>query len=192
MINKVIAQQLNWSVGFSDNLATSPSEFIPATVPGAVQLDFAKARNYAPYYYAENWRDYLWMEDKFYTYKSTFKKPKLDVGERVYFVSKGIDYKFDIFINNKEIHNQEGMFSWVHLDVTDELSENNELKIIVHPVPKSRLYPLDRVQANHVVKPAVSYIWDWHPRLVPLGIWDDTYLEKREWLISKMSGLIIP
>lgn len=110
----------------------------------------------------------------------------------MYFVSKGIDYKFDIFINNKEIHNQEGMFSWVHLDVTDELSENNELKIIVHPVPKSRLYPLDRVQANHVVKPAVSYIWDWHPRLVPLGIWDDTYLEKREWLISKMSGLIIP
>lgn len=65
LINKVIAQQLNWSVGFSDNLATSPSEFIPATVPGAVQLDFAKARNYAPYYYAENWRDYLWMEDKF-------------------------------------------------------------------------------------------------------------------------------
>jgi hypothetical protein len=29
------------------------------------------------------------------------------------------------------------------------------------------------------VKPAVSYTWDWHPRLVPLGIWDETGLEIR-------------
>lgn len=177
-INNLVAQQtLSWTVGFSDNLQTSPSEFIPATVPGAVQLDFARDRNYAPYYYAENWKDYLWMEDKFYTYKSTFKKPKLEAGEKLYFISKGIDYEFDIFINNKEVFNQEGMFSWVRLDLTDELLENNEIKIIVHPVPKSRLYPMDRSQADRVVKPAVSYTWDWHPRLVPLGIWDDTYLE---------------
>lgn len=59
-INNLVAQQtLSWTVGFSDNLQTSPSEFIPATVPGAVQLDFARDRNYAPYYYAENWKDYL-------------------------------------------------------------------------------------------------------------------------------------
>lgn len=177
-VNNLAAQQkLNWTVAYSDNIKATPTEFIPATVPGAVQLDFAKAKNYGPYYYAENWKDFLWMENKFYTYKSTFQKPKLDSGERLYFISKGIDYEFDIFINNKEIFSQEGMFTWVRLDITDELSENNELKVVIHPVPKSRPYPLDRSQANHVVKPAVSYTWDWHPRLVPLGIWDDTYLE---------------
>ena len=41
--------------------------------------------------------------------------------------------------------------------------------------------PADRSQAAQVVKPAVSYGWDWHPRLVPLGIWDSTYLEIRPW-----------
>jgi beta-mannosidase len=28
-----------------------------------------------------------------------------------------------------------------------------------------------------VVKPAVSYGWDFHPRLIPLGVWDETYIE---------------
>ena len=33
---------------------------------------------------------------------------------------------------------------------------------------------LDKVVAE---KPAVSYGWDFHPRLIPLGIWDETYIE---------------
>lgn len=172
-------QQINldWTLGYSDNLGTPPAEFIQASVPGAVQLDFAKALKYDIFYYAENWKDYLWMEDKFYTYKTSFTKPDLDVKEKLYFISKGIDYEFDIYLNNKKIYYQEGMFSWVRLDLTDIISENNELKVIIHPIPKSRAKPLNRDQANRSVKPAVSYGWDWHPRLVPLGIWDDTYLE---------------
>jgi beta-mannosidase len=31
--------------------------------------------------------------------------------------------------------------------------------------------PPDRKQASHVCKPPVSYGWDWHPRLIPLGLW---------------------
>lgn len=177
-LNSLFAQTtLKWVVGYSDNKETAPTQFIPATVPGAVQLDFAKARNYGPYYFAENWKDYLWMEDNYYTYKTSFKKPQIDNDERLYFISKGIDYEFDIFINNKKIFSQEGMFTWVRLDLTDELLDNNELKVMIYPIPKSRPAPLDRTQADHSVKPAVSYTWDWHPRLVPLGIWDDTYLE---------------
>src|SRR5581483_10328459 len=45
--------------------------------------------------------------------------------------------------------------------------------------PKSCEKPVDRNQANQSCKPAVSYEWDFHPRLIPLGIWDDTYLEVR-------------
>ena len=111
-----------------------------------MQLDFAKARNYGPYYYAENWKDYLWMEDNYYTYKTSFRKPSLGTGEKLYFISKGIDYKFDIFINNKKIWSQEGMFTWVRVDLTDELLDKNELKIIVYPIPKSRPSPLDVVR----------------------------------------------
>lgn len=168
---------LKWELGYAKSASETPSKWIPATVPGAVQLDIAKAEKYAPYYFAEHWKDYLWMEDQFYTYRASFSKPDLKAGERAVFVSKGIDYQFRIFLNGEELLAQEGMFTPVILDLTDRLKDKNELKILVFPAPKLREKPADRSQAAHVAKPAVSYGWDWHPRLVPLGIWDETYLE---------------
>jgi beta-mannosidase len=168
---------LKWEVAWSKSRNSAPSKFIPSTVPGAVQLDIAKAEKYGPYSYAENWKDYLWMEDQFYTYRTSFPKPELVLGERLFFNSGGIDYQFEIYLNEEKIFEQEGMFTPVKLDLTDKLKPKNELIVIVFPVPKRAPSPVDRSQAAHVVKPAVSYGWDWHPRLVPLGIWDETALE---------------
>jgi beta-mannosidase len=53
------------------------------------------------------------------------------------------------------------------------------LEVVVFPAPKCHAEPTDRTQARDSAKPAVSYGWDWHPRLIPLGIWEDTFLEKR-------------
>ena len=170
---------LEWKVGYSAEQSKAPLKYVPAQVPGAVQLDIAKAEKYPPYEFADNYKMFAWMEDRFYTYVSTFKKPALKESERLFFVSKGIDYQFDIYFNDKLIHQQEGMFTYVDIDITDFLKDENELKIIVHPVPKMVKQPVDRSQAANVVKPAVSYGWDWHPRLVPLGIWDETGLEVR-------------
>ena len=170
-------QEMIWELGYSPTSEGQPEKWIPATVPGAVQLDIAKAENYAPYYYAEHWKDFLWMEDNFYSYRSTFKKPDLSPTEKIFFISKGIDYQFEIYLNNEKIFGQEGMFTSVYLDLTSKLKESNILVVKVFPAPKLHPKPVDRTQASHSVKPAVSYGWDWHPRLLPLGIWDETYLE---------------
>jgi len=170
---------LEWKVGYSLEKSKTPEKYVPAQVPGAVQLDIAKAENYPPFEYADNYKMFGWMEDQFYTYLSSFGKPELKESERLFFVSKGIDYEFEIYLNERLIHQQEGMFTYVDIDITDLLKEENELKILVYPVPKMVQEPADRSQAAHVVKPAVSYGWDWHPRLVPLGIWDETGLEVR-------------
>ncbi len=171
--------ELKWQVGHSDKIDETPSKWVPATVPGAVQLDFAKAEKYGPFYFAENWKDYLWMEDKFFTYKTSFKNADLNDEQRLFFVSKGIDYEFEIHLNGKKIFHQEGMFTPINLDITELVTNKNELEITIYPVPKMHKEPADRSQAAQSAKPAVSYGWDWHPRLVPSGIWDDTYLEVR-------------
>jgi beta-mannosidase len=168
---------LDWELGYSKDSVTLPSGWIPAIVPGAVQLDIARAEKYQPFYYAEHWKDYLWMEDMYYTYRTFFKKPELSERGRLQFISLGIDYEFEIVLNGVKIFHQEGMFTPVSLDITDKLKEKNQLLIKIHPVPKLHPSPADRTQASQVTKPAVSYGWDWHPRLIPLGIWDETYLE---------------
>jgi beta-mannosidase len=139
----------------------------------------ARAEGYGPHEYGENWKDYLWMEDREFIYRCRFSRPELEEGERFWFLARGIDYHFEVLLNGDSIHLQEGMFRPVELDLTEGLVEENELRIRIFPVPKKHPEPVDRTQAAASVKPAVSYGWDWHPRLIPSGIWDDTFLEIR-------------
>ena len=173
------ALKLNWQVGYSNSKESRPATFVPSEVPGAVQLDIAKHDNYPDYNFSDNYKMFKWMEDKFYTYHAVFDKPNLKDYQQLWFISKGIDYQFEIYLNSSLIHSQEGMFSHVEINLASIKDTGNVLEIIVYPVPKRFPFPEDRTQASNVTKPAVSYLWDWHPRLIPLGIWDDTYLAIR-------------
>ena len=169
---------LQWTVGFSTSTEKPPSEFVPATVPGAVQLDWARAKKWGPHFFAENWKEYRWMEDVYWTYQTKLELPPLAAGESVSFVCKGVDYRFIVRLNGATVHDQEGMFTPFEVDLRRAKS-GDLLEVVVFPAPKSCEKPVDRNQANQSVKPAVSYEWDFHPRLIPLGIWDETYLEVR-------------
>ncbi len=166
---------LQYTVGYSDNFNTSPLQWFPAKVPGAVQLDFARAQGWESYTFGDNYKQYAFMEDCFWTYRAYL--PKLPNGS-VYFHSEGIDYRFMIRFLGKVIWEQEGMFTPVDVELPNA-KEGDLLEIILYPIPKRAGARPDRQQADACVKPACSYGWDWHPRLVPSGIWDDTYLAVR-------------
>lgn len=175
----VQVESLKWELGYSAEQNQQPDKFIPAVVPGSVQLDIARDANYPDYNYADNYRLFRWMEDMYFTYRTKFDLPNLKSNEKLWFVSKGIDYQFEIYFNNKLIHAQEGMYVAVELDLTSYLKQSNVLEVKIMPAPKRFAFPEDKKQASHVTKPPVSYGWDWHPRLIPLGIWDDTFIEIR-------------
>jgi len=172
--------KLQWQVGHHAQKNQTPTNWVPAQVPGAVQLDWAKAHDYEDLAYATNYKQFRWMEDVFWSYRARFSKPELQAGQACFFKSKGIDYQFEIIMNGELVLEQEGMFTPVEVDLTPYLQDENELWVCLFPVPKSVPEPETRVQADRSVKPAVSYSWDWHPRLVPSGIWDETGLEIRE------------
>lgn len=179
-----------WQIGYHKSIADKPLKYYPSTVPGAPHIDIMVAEKYKqPIWYADNVKQMDWMEKTFFTYKTSFKKPSLKNGERIYLHSKGIDYEFVISLNGKKIYEQEGMFRYVDLDLTDYLtSENNELTITILPPrmsgsdrPKDELNVSGffRDNARTSFKPPMSYGWDWHPRLISRGIWDETYFEVR-------------
>jgi beta-mannosidase len=168
-----------WTVGHSKQPDTKPEKFVPATVPGAVQLDWAKAENWPDHTIADNWRAYGWIEDVYWLYRGKLTFAPLKNDERLFFVCKGIDYRYQIRVKNELLYDYEGMFAPVELDLTGRVSSGDDIEVLVFPAPKSMATPVDRNQANQSCKPAVSYSWDFHPRLIPLGIWDETYLETR-------------
>jgi beta-mannosidase len=169
---------LSWTVGHHTKQENAPEKWIPAQVPGAVQLDWARSENKAPHWYAENFRDYDWCEDVFWTYQTTLPQLELSENQRAFWLCGGVDYQFEILVGGEIVHRQEGMFAPVEIELLPEHS-GQELLVRIFPAPKLVPEPRSRYQASHSVKPAVSYGWDWHPRLIPLGIWDETFVEIR-------------
>jgi beta-mannosidase len=175
--------QLQWEIGWSDGADILPEKLVQAHVPGAVQLDWARAEGWGDPYYGDNFREYDWMEDKYWIYRTSVNITTLAEGSKLIFVSLGIDYSYTIRVNNEPVYRYEGMFAKTELDLTPYLCAMKNsgivLEIVIDPVPKRIGAPLGRDQADHSCKPAVSYGWDWHPRLIPLGIWEETYIEFR-------------
>jgi beta-mannosidase len=170
---------LIWSVGNHTTRDSSPLQNVPATVPGAVQLDWARAKNWPEHWKADHFLKYHWMEDFFWTYSARLEIPAIEPGETVHFVCGGIDYRFQIWLNDHLLLEQEGMFTPVRINLDSTAKPGDEIRITIWPPPKQPSSQPDRWQANQTCKPPVSYGWDWHPRLIPSGIWKDAYLEIR-------------
>ncbi|MDR0353045.1 MAG: hypothetical protein LBI02_06765, partial [Opitutaceae bacterium] len=172
---------LAWQVAPGETRDAAPKKWIPAAVPGAVQLDWARAHGWPEYWKGEHFRAYDGLEDFFWTYETRFPTPALAAGGRLFFACGGIDYAFELLLNGETLLRREGMFTPVDVELTGRVRPGGEniLRVIVHPAPKSAPAPADRSQANRSCKPAVSYGWDFHPRLIPLGIWQDAFLDIR-------------
>lgn len=155
-------------------------EVFPAAVPGNIQNDYAQFKEWGDLNYRTNCTRYAALEDCSWQY---IAYPEVDFGkdERVYFVSKGIDYMSVIALNGVELCRHEGMFSDIVLDITPYLQEKNELVITILPHPKRADAVKDtRDEADIAVKPPVCYGWDWHPRLLFSGMWQEAYIETRK------------
>jgi beta-mannosidase len=165
-------QKLQWEVGYSKGPSETPDIFVPANVPGAVQLDWAQAHGWDSYLYGDNASQYGWMEDVYWVYRSKLDDlPAMDPGKRLFLVCGGVDYQCEVRLGGLVLHAQEGMFTPFEIDLTGRVQVGDFLEIVVFPAPKSVPAPSERIQANQSCKPAVSYGWDFHPRLIPLGIW---------------------
>jgi beta-mannosidase len=170
---------LSWRTGFSEEAQQAPAEWVPAKVPGAVQLDWAAAAGWPEWFVGEEHRKYRWMEKKFWRYETVLPYFTLNSGEQVYFCCDGIDYSWEIMVDGQSLLRHEGMFSPARLNLTGKVRTGSVLTVTIRPAPSREDAPSGRDEADHSVKPPVSYGWDWHPRLVPLGIWENAWLEIR-------------
>ena len=169
---------LDWKVGFCSRYGEEPEKFFNAAVPGAVQLDYAREYGLPDYNRGLNFKKYRPLEDLYWVYTTEYDAA-CSQGNKLFLVVNGIDYSYEIYANGERLCKYEGMYKIQRLDLSRFSGERIKLKIIIMPVPKSTLpgvHKDTRDEANQCCKPAVSYGWDFHPRLVPLGIWEDIFI----------------
>lgn len=161
----------------------------PASVPGNVQLDYITAHPefVSDINYGMEHKKMVQLEPYTWFYKTNLEFDRKD-GEKIWFVTEGIDYIWTLILDGKEFYNHEGMFSRVDVcldDVSEELfghplEKGMEFCIKIHPHPMLEGMPMDRNQASQCCKPPVAYEWDWHPRVIPSGLWNECYIESRD------------
>ena len=88
-----------------------------ASVPGCVQKDIIKKEN-IDLFYSTNVNILSGTEDNFWLYKTTVPK-KANEDETLFFVAEGIDYSYDILLNDKLLLNGVGMYSTVKVELFD-------------------------------------------------------------------------
>ena len=153
-------------------------DFFPATVPGSIQYDYGKHHGFPDVNWMDTPERYKPLENYPWLYRTEVKCEIKD-GERVFFVTEGIEYEYDVLMNGKKLYHHEGMFTHTEADITDELKNGSLLEVYVYPHPKRAGAAECRDQADQSCKPAVEYGWDWNPRLLVSGLWDETYIETR-------------
>ena len=173
-------QQLIWQLAHSDTKNGACSDWVSATVPGCVQLDMAAAYNMPLYFTGDHEDDYRWMEDKYWHYRS---ECLVEENERDPFLHfKGVDYEYEVQVNGELKLYHEGMFTHTDIDLTPYKGQTINVEVIVYPAPKIKDCYYERGLGNeaaHVVKPPFTYAWDWCPRFVTLGIYDEAFVEYR-------------
>lgn len=155
------------------------NEYFPANVPGNIQFDYGTYRNFGDPMYGENCRRYEALEACSWGYRTHLHYER-EAGERVWFVSNGIDYRYDILLNQRKLGSYEGMFSPIEIDLTERLTGDDTLLILIYPHPKrAGAARGSRDEADASCKPPVCYGWDWNPRLLISGMWQEAYIETR-------------
>jgi len=151
---------------------------MPASVPGAVQLDWARAHGLPDYNFGQNVRAYDGLEDFYWLYRTRIPETGGQPGSRLFFVCESVDFECDVRIDGAVVLRHRGMQVPFEHDVTS-YAAGTLLEVLLYPAPKRYDLPANRTQASHVTKPALSYGWDWHPRLIPLGLCGATGFEVR-------------
>ncbi|MBK7382456.1 MAG: hypothetical protein IPI81_03845 [Flavobacteriales bacterium] len=175
-------------------------QWYPAEVPGVVHTDLLRNGLIPDPYKGNNIDSVQWIENEDWIYKRTIVvTDTLLKHEHLDLVFKGLDTFAEVYLNDSLVGKADNMFrSWewsvkplLHLGL-------NELKIIFRsPIKEgAKLRDAYGIQLPHdndpsgvspyIRKAAYQFGWDFCPRLVTSGIWQE--VELRGWSVSRFTS----
>lgn len=170
-----------------------------ATVPGSVQLDLLAHKLIPDPYWRDDEAKVQWVGLSDWIYRTRFTMDPATLARKyVELVFDGLDTFADVYLNGHKLLSADNMFrrwrvpvkAWLHAGA-------NTLEVHLYsPIERVQPWllkqpyalpgefdsafgdePKGKQTANYVRKAAYQYGWDWGPRIVTEGIWQDVRLE---------------
>lgn len=169
-----------WKRAWEKPFDAYPAYWIPAEVPGSVQLDLIETGVMPDWTRDLNSRACEWASYRDWVYVREFPTPPLAADETAWLHIGGIDWTGHVFLNGEKLGVAEGMWTPQEWNVTGLLRADgdNMLVIVVEHAPQQE-GQIGYTDAVRIWKPRFAYDWDWCVRLIPLGIFGDVELVLR-------------
>ena len=163
------------------------ASWLPATIPGCVQLDLLKNKLIKDPFYRSNEDSVQWFSDNGWEYRRIFYlDPSMFAIRHIDLVLEGLDTYADVYLNDSLIVVADNMFrEWDYENAKYKLKVGkNELRIRFPSIIRHNKELYDKLRQklpgdDKVVcrKAAYNFGWDWGPKLVTSGIWKPVYLK---------------
>ncbi len=156
------------------------NDLVKARVPGSVHQSLLDAGIIPDWNIGTNYRDIEWIENRHWLFFADIPDELAEAGKAVVLCCDGLDDNGEIWLNGEKA----GEFSNTHLDYRFDLTpywkpSGNRLAIIFFS-PERYEGQVYWTSKSSIRKPRFYYNWDWCPRILQTGIWDDIYLEVGE------------
>lgn len=175
------------------------AHWLPAHVPGTVQGDLINAGVVPDPFYRDNEGKIQWVGLSDWEYRTEFDADSAVLArEHVELVFKGLDTYAEVTLNGKPLLTADNMFRSWRVDAKPLLKRGRNVLEVTFHSPIKRLQPwlakqpyalpgefdsafgdepVGKQTANYIRKANYGYGWDWGPRIVTAGIWQDVQLQ---------------
>ncbi len=162
-------------VGFTD-LGCVDVPPVPARVPGSVQGALRAAGILPAWNVGLNYRQCEWVENRHWIYRTELPDAWVQDKADYRLECLGLDYCGWVYVNGAEA----GAFTGTHVphtfDLTSHLKPSGNVLEIIFDLPPRWLGQFGWTSRMREWKARFNYTWDWVPRLLQVGIWDDVAL----------------
>jgi beta-mannosidase len=174
-----------WQLERSGDVAESesaPIPALPAQVPGSVQQALLNTGLIPDWTVGLNASACEWVENRHWVFTTHLPSEWLEGTEdrdRVILRAEGLDHAGWIFCNGQEVATFADAFVPQVVDLTPWLRRHAHAENVLHIIfacPPRWLGQFGATSQMTEWKPRFNYTWDWLPRLVQIGIWDDLLL----------------
>ncbi len=148
------------------------------SVPSSVTYDLWMLKEIPDPYYEKNSLLIEWIPERTWIYKKTFNIPKEFKDKTLTLTFEGVDYSALFYLNDKFLGEHNSMFTPISFDITNIISfdEENVLSVVLNKAPDEQpQVSKTRYVTTH--KSRMTYWWDFCPRMIHIGIWDDVHIE---------------
>ena len=155
-----------------------------ASVPGSVTDDMYRDGVIPDPYFEKNSLLSEWIPERTWIYRKGFELPDAlckeeEIYKKRFFLHfEGVDYSAQFYLNDVFLGEHHSMYTPVEFDVTDviEPGEKNLLAVVLKKAPDEQSQ-VSKTRYVKTHKSRMTYWWDFCPRMIHMGIWDDVWLE---------------